>query len=168
MTEEPRTEEPRTEEPVEEQVELDPLADVSRERDEYLDSLQRLKAEFDNYRKRAAREQLEFASRAAERLVKELLPVLDDLERALDAAEEHEEAKLEEGVRLVHRALADALQKEGLSEIATDGKFDPHVHEALLTQPDDDVESGAILDVLQRGYRLGDKVLRPARVIVAE
>src|SRR5207249_8705882 len=168
VTEEPRTEEPRTEEPVEEQVELDPLADVSRERDEYLDSLQRLKAEFDNYRKRAAREQLEFASRAAERLVKELLPVLDDLERALDAAEEHEEAKLEEGVSLVHRALADALQKEGLSEIATDGKFDPHVHEALLTQPDDDVESGAILDVLQKGYRLGDKVLRPARVIVAE
>jgi molecular chaperone GrpE len=159
----------RTEE-VEEQVEeeVDPLAEVTRERDEYLDSLQRLKAEFDNYRKRAAREQLEFASRAAERLVKELLPVLDDLERALDAAEEHEEAELEEGVRLVHRALADVLQKEGLAEIATDGKFDPHVHEALLTQPDDDVESGIVLDVLQKGYRLGDKVLRPARVIVAE
>ena len=87
------------------------LDQVTRERDEYLDSLQRLKAEFDNYRKRAAREQLDFASRAAERLVKELLPVLDDLERALDAAEEHEEAKLEEGVRLVHRALADALQR---------------------------------------------------------
>ena len=167
MTEEPRTEEPRTEEPVEEQVELDPLAGVTRERDEYLDSLQRLKAEFDNYRKRAAREQLDFASRAAERLVKELLPVLDDLERALDAAEEHEEAKLEEGVRLVHRALAGALQKEGLQEIETDGKFDPHVHEALLSQPDDESESGAILDVLQKGYRLGDKVLRPA-VIVAE
>ncbi len=168
MTDEPRTEEVEEQEPVEVEVEVDPLADVTRERDEYLDSLQRLKAEFDNYRKRAAREQLEFASRAAERLVKELLPVLDDLERALDAAEEHEEAKLEEGVRLVHRALADALQKEGLAEIATEGKFDPHVHEALLTQPDDDRESGDILDVLQKGYRLGDKVLRPARVIVAE
>jgi len=162
------TDEPRTEEEERVEEEVDPLADATRERDEYLDSLQRLKAEFDNYRKRAAREQLEFASRAAERLVKELLPVLDDLERALDAAEEHEEAKLEEGVRLVHRALADALQKEGLAEIETDGRFDPHVHEALLTQPDDDVESGAILDVLQKGYRLGDKVLRPARVIVAE
>ena len=151
----------------------DELAEVTRERDEYLDSLQRLKAEFDNYRKRAAREQIDLASRAAERLVKELLPVLDDLERALDAHEvlsgsEQDLAKLEEGLRLVHRALADALQKEGLAEIATDGKFDPHVHEALLTQPDDDVESGAILDVLQKGYRLGDKVLRPARVIVAE
>ena len=146
----------------------DEFEQLTRERDEYLDSLQRLKAEFDNYRKRAAREQIEFASRAAERLVKELLPVLDDLERALDAAEEHEEAKLEEGVRLVHRALDEALRKEGLTEIETDGKFDPHVHEALLSQPDDDFETGHILQVLQKGYRIGDKVLRPARVIVAE
>jgi molecular chaperone GrpE len=75
---------------------------------------------------------------------------------------------LEEGVRLVQRALADALQREGLAEIETDGKFDPHIHEALLSQPDDDVESGTVLQVLQKGYRLGDKVLRPARVIVAE
>jgi molecular chaperone GrpE len=168
------TEEPRVEEQAEERIEepedeaLDPLATVAQERDEYLDSLQRLKAEFDNYRKRAAREQAEFASRAAERLVNELLPVLDDLERALEAAEEHEEAKLEEGVRLVQRALADTLQREGLAEIETDGKFDPHVHEALLSQPDDDFETGHILQVIQKGYRLGDKVLRPARVIVAE
>ena len=93
--------------------------DVARQRDEYLDALQRLKAEFDNYRKRAAREQVDLTSRAAERLVKELLPVLDDLERALAAAEEHEEATLEEGVRLVHRSLAEALRKEGLAEIET-------------------------------------------------
>ena len=152
------------EEPVEKP---DPLAEATRERDEYLDALQRLKAEFDNYRKRAARDQEQLAARAHERLVKELLPVLDDLERALAAAEEHEEAQLEEGVRLVHRALVDALQKEGLAEIETDGQFDPHVHEALLSQPDDEQESGAILDVLQKGYRIGDKVLRPARVIVA-
>jgi molecular chaperone GrpE len=98
--------------------------------------------------------------------VNELLPVLDDLERALAAAEEHEEAKLEDGVRLVHRSLVDALQKEGLAEIETDGAFDPNVHEALLSQPDDEKESGEILDVLQKGYRLGDRVLRPARVIV--
>jgi molecular chaperone GrpE len=142
------------------------LEQVTRERDEYLDALQRLKAEFDNYRKRAAREQVNLTSRAAERLVKELLPVLDDLERALAAADEHEEAKLEEGVRLVHRALVDALRKEGLAEIETDGQFDPHVHEALLSQPDDEKEAGEILDVLQKGYRIGDKVVRPARVIV--
>jgi len=143
------------------------LEQVMRERDEYLDALQRLKAEFDNYRKRTARDQQQLAARAHERLVKELLPVLDDLERALAAAEDHEEAQLEDGVRLVHRALVDALLKEGLAEIETDGQFDPHVHEALLSQPDDDKESGAILDVLQKGYRIGDKVLRPARVIVA-
>jgi molecular chaperone GrpE len=98
-----------------------------------------------------------------------LLPVLDDLERALEAAEEHEEAKLEDGVRLVHRQLAETLRKEGLAEIETDGVFDPHVHEALLAQPGgDEVESGHVLQVLQKGYRLGDRVLRPARVIVAE
>ena len=141
---------------------------LEREREEYLDSLQRLKAEFDNYRKRAAREQLDQASRAAEQLVKNLLPVLDDLERALEAATQHEEAKLEEGVRLVHRALSDVLAREGLAEIETDGAFDPHVHEALLTQPSEDAEAGSVLQVLQKGYRLGDRVLRPARVVVAE
>jgi molecular chaperone GrpE len=144
------------------------LAQLEKERDEYLDSLQRLKAEFDNYRKRTAREQASFASRANESLLKELLPILDDLERALEAAEEHEEAKLEEGVRLVHRALEEALRKQGLEVIETDGPFDPHVHEALLTQPGDEAEPGSVLQVLQKGYRLGDRVLRPARVVVAE
>src|SRR5215208_6516367 len=157
-------------EPVEEQAETveDELGEVTRQRDEYLDALQRSQAEFANYRKRVARDQASLVARAAERLVKELLPVLDDLERALEAANEHEEAKLEDGVRLVHRALADALAKEGLTEIEADGAFDPHVHEALLSQPADGADAGAVLQVLQKGYRLGDRVLRPARVIVAE
>jgi molecular chaperone GrpE len=94
--------------------------------------------------------------------------VLDDLERALDAAEQHEEAELEEGVRLVHRSLLDALRKQGLELIETNGAFDPNVHEALLAQPADEAESGSVLQVLQKGYRLGDRVLRPARVVVAE
>jgi molecular chaperone GrpE len=93
--------------------------------------------------------------------------VLDDLERALVAAEEHEEARLEEGVQLVHRELSDTLRKEGLVEIETDGAFDPHVHEALLTQPSDEGE-GTILQVIQKGYRLGDHVLRPARVVISQ
>jgi molecular chaperone GrpE len=139
---------------------------ATRERDEYLDALQRLKAEFDNYRKREARLQSERASHAAERLVKELLPVLDDLERALEAAAQHEEAKLEEGVALVHRELRDALTREGLEEIATDGAFDPHVHEALLSQPSQ-ADEGSVIEVVQKGYRLGDRVLRPARVVIA-
>jgi molecular chaperone GrpE len=144
------------------------LAALEAERDEHLNDLKRIAAEFENYRKRVLRDQESLVARAHERLVKELLPVLDDLERALAAAEEHEEAQLEEGVRLVHRSLVEALEKEGVAEIETEGRFDPHVHEALLSQPDDEKESGAILDVLQKGYRIGDKVLRPARVIVVE
>ena len=164
---------------------------LQAERDQLFDRLQRLAAEFDNFRKRNAREQAALSERANERLVKELIPVLDDLGRALEAAAEHEEAakrpvrdsgpvegvrgnrevpptshEVFEGVRLVHRALSDLLAKEGLAEIETDGKFDPHVHEALLSQPSDE-EEGSVIEVVQKGYRLGDKVLRPARVVVA-
>jgi molecular chaperone GrpE len=121
---------------------------------------------FDNYRKRAARDQESLVARSTERLVKELLPVVDDLERALEAAAKHEEAKLEDGVRLVHRALRDTLAREGLVEIETDGKFDPHVHEALVAQPSE-ADEGSVIDVVQKGYRLGDRVLRPARVVIA-
>jgi molecular chaperone GrpE len=142
------------------------LAALEAERDEYLNDLKRVAAEFENYRKRAARDQESLVARAHERLVKELLPVLDDLERALAAAEEHEEAKLEDGVRLVHRELAAALAHEGLAEIETNGHFDPHVHEALLSQPSSE-EEGSVIEVVQKGYRLGDRVLRPARVVVA-
>jgi molecular chaperone GrpE len=142
------------------------LAAVEAERDEHLNDLKRVAAEFENYRKRVLRDQESLVARAHERLVKELLPVLDDLERALAAAEEHEEAKLEEGVRLVHRELAETLAREGLAEVETDGQFDPHVHEALLSQPSDEDE-GTVIEVVQKGYRLGDRVVRPARVVVA-
>ena len=162
MTDEPITQEEETEP----EEGPDELGALQAERDELFDRLQRLAAEFDNFRKRAAREQGEMLARANERLVKELLPVLDDLGRALEAASEHEEAKLEEGVRLVHRSLASLLEREGLAEIETDGKFDPHVHEALLMQPSE-LEEGSILEVIQKGYRLGDRVLRPARVVVS-
>jgi molecular chaperone GrpE len=142
------------------------LAALEVERDEHLNDLKRVAADFENYRKRVARDQESLVARAHERLVKELLPVLDDLERALAAAEKHEEATLEEGVRLVHQELQAALKREGLAEIETNGRFDPHVHEALLSQPSD-AEEGSVLEVLQKGYRLGDHVIRPARVIVA-
>ena len=142
------------------------LAALEAERDEYLNDLKRVAAEFENYRKRVLRDQESLVARAHGRLVRELLPVLDDLERALAAAEEHEEAKLEEGVRLVHRELKASLDREGVAEIETDGHFDPHVHEALLSQPSE-AEEGSVLEVLQKGYKLGDHVLRPARVVVA-
>ena len=163
MTDEPRT---TDEEQQVEEAPVDELTLVARERDEYLDALQRLKAEFDNYRKRVARDQQELAARAHERLVKELVPILDDLERALEAVTQHEEAQLEEGVRLVHRSLGDLLAREGLKEVETSGRFDPHTQEALLSQPSSE-EEGAVIQVLQKGYSLGDRVLRPARVVIS-
>ena len=120
MTDEPR--------PVDEEQEVVEAPEAEQEPapapdDAYL----RLAADFDNYRKRVAREHADLTTRANERLLNELLPVLDDLERALEAAAEHEEAKLEEGVKLVHRSLVALLQRHGLSEIATEGAFDPLV-----------------------------------------
>ena len=132
------------------------------------DRLLRLAADFDNYKKRVARERDVLLALANARLLTELLPVIDDLERALSAAEEHEEAQLEDGVRLVHRALAALLERHGIELIETDGKFDPYVHEALLSQPSEEAESGSVINVVQKGYKLGDRVVRPARVIVAE
>jgi len=150
-----------------EQVRQDQQQEVEQE-EVVDDRLLRLAADFENYKKRAARERQEYVAFANERLVKELLPILDDLERALQAANEHQEATLEEGVALVHRSLAQLLARNGVKEIDTKGAFDPHVHEALLAQPVEDAESGTVIDVVQKGYTLGDRVVRPARVIVAE
>ena len=144
------------------------LAEAEAKRDEYLALAQRVQADFENYRKRAIRDQERLVAHAHERLVRELLPVLDDLERTLEAAERHEEAALVDGVRLVERSLRKALEKEGLIEIDANGRFDPHVHEAVLAQSREGAEPGMVVEVLQRGYRVGDKVVRPARVIVAE
>jgi len=130
------------------------------------DRLLRLAADFENYKKRAARERREYVALANERLIGELIPILDDLERALSAAEEHQEAQLEDGVRLVHRSLAALLERHGVKPIETEGKFDPHVHEALLSQPSE-AEEGSVIDVVQKGYKLGERVVRPARVVVA-
>jgi molecular chaperone GrpE len=130
------------------------------------DKLLRVAADFENYKKRAARERAEYVTHANERLVKELLPILDDLERALDAVGEHQEATVEEGVRLVHRSLASLLERNGVKQISTEGKFDPHVHEALLSQPSE-AEEGSVIDVVQKGYTIGDRVVRPARVVIA-
>ena len=147
--------------------ELEPaLAEAEALRDQYLADLKRVAADFDNYRKRVTREREALVARAHAGLVEAILPVLDDLGRALEAAGLHEEAKLEDGVRLVHRQLSDVLAREGLQTIPTDGPFDPHVHEALAAIPSS-AEEGTILEVVQPGYLLGDRVLRPARVFVA-
>jgi molecular chaperone GrpE len=144
------------------------LQDAERDHEKAMDDLRRVAADFDNYRKRVAREQTQILARSGERVVAKLLPVLDDLERALDAAEHHEEVKVLEGVRMTKDALAAVLASEGVEEIPAGGPFDPHVHEALMTQPAEGVEPGHVVHVIQRGYRIGDAVLRPARVVVAE
>jgi molecular chaperone GrpE len=150
-----------------EQVESE-LDEARRKAEEYLSDLRRVAADFDNYRKRVARDAHNQAARAAESLVAELLPVLDNLERALDASEHHEEAKVSEGVQLVRQQLIDLLRRRGLEEIESEpgSEFDPHRHEALSQQPSEHPE-GAISEVWQRGYRLGDRVVRPARVVVS-
>jgi len=143
------------------------LEEALSERDDYLDQLRRLSAEFANYKKRMAREQVAITERATERLVKELLPVHDDLERALEAFAAHDEAQVAKGVELVHRSLRSILEREGVVAIEPDGEaFDPHRHEALLSQPSDEPE-GTVIQVVQKGFQLGDRVVRPARVVVA-
>jgi molecular chaperone GrpE len=140
------------------------LEATRRERDEYLDALQRLKAEFENSRKRQERERARILQAASERLVVELLPVLDNLDRALEA-----EGDIREGVRATRDQLADVLGKEGLLPVASDGQpFDPNVHEAVMGQPSEEQEEGTILQTFERGYLLNGKPIRPAKVVVAK
>jgi molecular chaperone GrpE len=146
---------------------LVPLAEfeaVSAERDQYLDSLRRLKAEFDNSRKRQERERARILESASEKLVQELLPVLDNLDRALES-----EGDIREGVRATRDQLADVLANEGLLPVASDGQpFDPNVHEAVMGQPSEDYEEGTVLQTFQRGYLLNGRAIRPAKVVVAK
>jgi molecular chaperone GrpE len=140
---------------------------LAAERDTLADALLRLRAEFDNFRKRAARELVEARVRAQGELLADLLPVLDNLERALDAAEHHEEGKVLGGVRLTRDMFVDLLARIGVEEIEGVGSpFDPQIHEAMLVQPSEHNE-GTVAAVLERGYRQGERVLRPARVSVS-
>lgn len=148
---------------------VDELAQVKSERDEYLDHLRRLQAEFDNYRKRVQRDNEHLRLRAAEAVVESLLPVVDNLGRALEAADRHEEGQLIAGVRLVADQLRSTLASHGLEELEVQPgmAFDPSLHEAMLTQESDDEEEGTILQVVERGYLLHGRLLRPAKVVVA-
>lgn len=142
--------------------------EIVRERDEYLDSLQRLQAEFANFRKRVQREGEQHAQQASIRVIEDLLPVLDNFERAMKAAAEHDEKLLEGGVELVYSQLRDILARRGLCEIKAEGTaFDPNQHEAVLCQPSDTYEEGTVTNVLEKGYQVNDKVVRPAKVIVS-
>ncbi len=149
------------------------LADVQRERDEYLELAKRAQADFDNYRKRMAAEVQAATARGKSELIREVVPVLDDLERAIQAAgldpEGDSEDGLAHGVLLVFRSLRDSLARNGIEAVDPTGeKFDPTWHEALSTLPADGVEPGTVVETMQKGYRLGEQLIRPARVVVAE
>jgi len=140
------------------------LEATRRDRDQYLDALRRLKAEFENSRKRQERERSRILSMASERLVQELLPVLDNLDRALEAG-----GDIREGVQATRDQLAEVLGEEGLLPVASDGQpFDPNVHDAVMGQPSEEHEEGTIIQTFQRGYLLNGKPIRPAKVVVAK
>ena len=147
----------------------DEVATLAADRDAYLDQLRRLKAEFDNYRKRVQRDSEQQRLRAAEAVVESLLPVMDNMGRAVDAAERHEEGQLIAGVELVAGQLRGILAAHGLEEVPVEPgtPFDPTYHEAVLTQPSADHDDDTVLQVLERGYLLHGRLLRPAKVIVA-
>ena len=141
-------------------------AELKAECEQLKDQLLRARAEFDNYRKRTLRDMEQNRLNATGNLIRVLLPVLDNLERAL--AHANEEDGLAVGVRMVHKQLLDALSAEGLEPVPARGMaFDPTLHDALAMAPSETVEHGIILEEFERGYRLRDQVLRPAKVIVS-
>ena len=146
--------------------ELDEMVKTTAERDQYLALAQRTQADFENYRKRVARDAAQAQDRGVAKLAKELLPALDNLDRAIEAAEA--EDPLLAGVRLVRAEIAAALARVGIEAFAPLGeRFDPNQQEAMAQQPVEGAASGTVAEVYQDGYRMGDTIVRPARVLVA-
>ena len=143
---------------------------LRRERDDYYDRLLRVTAEFDNYRKRTDRERRDRSEAAGADVVRDILPIVDDLERALDAATETSTGDgLRAGVELIHRQLLDLLRRRGVEPFDPVGAdFNPEWHEAVAHEPAGDRRDGEVTAVVRRGYRIGEKLLRPAMVRVAK
>ena len=174
---------PVSSDPLDHIVSIEPSADrdtavsselqkVAAERDTLLDRLARAQAEFDNARKRAAREQQEYRDYAQADAIKALLPIIDSFERALQANSPEKSAannfEFRNGIDLIYKQLQDALQKLGAQPIAAKGQpFDPHLHEAIEVVDTNDADDQTVVDELQRGYKLKDRLLRPAMVKVA-
>jgi|HubBroStandDraft_6_1064221.scaffolds.fasta_scaffold210143_2 molecular chaperone GrpE len=156
---------------------LEELAAKAEKADEYLELAQRTRADFENYRRRATREAAVAQERGIAKLAKELLPAVDNLDRALEAAasatphgapQDNGTATLISGIKLVHDDVIAALARAGIERFSPEGeRFDPQLHEAVAQQPVEGAESGTVVEVYQRGYRLGEVVIRPARVVVA-
>ena len=146
-----------------------PEEELRRERDALQDRLLRTAAEFDNYRKRIEKERRELAEYASAEIVSEMLPIIDNLERALQAPPAGDVDSFRKGVDLIHKQMLELLRKRGVKAIeALGADFDPNVHEAVLHEPSDTHRDGEVMQELQRGYRLGERLLRPAMVKVAK
>jgi molecular chaperone GrpE len=148
---------------------VDP-SELQKQRDDYYDRLLRKTAEFDNYRKRTERERIQLSEAAAADLIEELLPLLDDMERALkaDAGTDATDA-IRRGVELIHKQLLETLRKRGVKPIESLGAdFDPHFHQAVAHDPAEGRREGEVIEEFRRGYMLGDRLLRPAMVKVAK
>ena len=153
-------------------VDIEALTAKAGKADEYLELAQRTKADFENFRKRAARDAALAQDRGVAKLAKELLPAVDNLDRAMQAAETHGNGEgddtLASGIKLVHADVIAALARVGIEPFSPEGEpFDPQHHEAIAQTPVEGAQSGTVVEVYQRGYRLGETVLRPARVVVA-
>lgn len=145
-----------------------PIEEKKEEVDDYKDKYQRLLADFSNYKNRKKKEEEDFKKFASQSLIEDLLPVLDNFDRALASADKDD--PFVEGVEMTKKQLVDILKKEGLEEIEAekDVKFDPNFHHAVLAEESEDVESGNIIETLQKGYKLNDRVIRPAMVKVSK
>lgn len=145
------------------------VSDVERQRDEYKDLLLRKTAEFENYRKRTDRERTTLGETAAAGVLEELLPLVDDLERALNADPGEGTDAYRRGVELIHRQLLEILRKRGVKPIeAVGADFDPHYHQAVMHEPAEGRRDGEIIEEFRRGYMLGERLLRPSMVKVAK
>ena len=160
-----RVEEPAAE-PEQEAAPENGAAPAEDKAAEYLELAQRTQADFENFRKRTVKDMAAAGARAKAGLIRELLPVVDNLERALGAVGEDD--GVGQGLKLVYAELEGVLTRNGVQAMEPKGQpFDPTVHEAISTMPADDAGSGTVVDVVEKGYRLGDTVIRPARVVVA-
>ena len=146
------------------------VAELTKQRDEFYDRLLRKTAEFDNYRKRTDRERLQLSEAAAADLLTELLPLVDDMERALKADSGSDASGgIRKGIELIHKQLLDVLRKRGVKPIdALGADFDPHYHQAVSHEPAEGRREGEVIEEFRRGYMLGDRLLRPAMVKVAK
>lgn len=144
----------------------DKIAELEKKNAEYLDRLKRLQADFDNYKKRVAKEREEYSALATERIIKQLLDLLDNFERAIANSNCSDESILRNALGMMYKHLKEILGKEGVVEIPTDCMMDPFEHEAISKVDREGKKEGEIVECLQKGYKIKDKVIRPARVVV--